>query len=260
MKIFAWLRRTCAESPAEYPPSIPNVHREWATTPQRYVVMHIPKTAGTTLRRILSEAFPCDVFPSTETLAANNQRYTKFTDLLHQPELVSRHRFVIGHYRLPQLLQLFPDRQIITCLREPFSRAVSVIGHHWRVHGIPPEAFLKDARLVTNNIVDQQTRFLAGQPSDWSGGYSEDMVKQALQNLERVKIVGIQERFPQFIARLDREFNLPAHTNLDRRDNVGTTNLFGHLEPYAEQIRERIAGDLELYRQVCLRMGSEQVP
>jgi len=222
--------------------------------------MHIPKTAGTTLRRILSEAFPGDVFPSAGSVFANNGEYPRFAELQNQRELVDRHRFVVGHYRLPQLLRLFPDRQIITCLREPFARTVSVIGHYWRVHGMPPEAFLKNAGLVTNQIVDQQTRFLAGQPPDWSGGYSEDMVKQALQNLERVKIVGIQERFPQFIARVARELNLPAHTNLDRRDNVATTNLVGQLAPYTEQIRERIAGDLELYRQVCLRTGSEQVP
>ena len=39
-----------------------------------------------------------------------------------------------------------------------------------------------------------------------------------------------------------------------------TTNTASQLAPYAEQIRERIVGDLELYRQVCLRTGSEQVP
>jgi hypothetical protein len=32
------------------------------------------------------------------------------------------------------------------------------------------------------------------------------------------------------------------------------------LAPFADQIRDMIAGDLELYRQVCLRAGSRQVP
>ena len=260
MKIIAWLSRNRAGSPAEGPLAIPDVRCEPRMTPQRYVVMHIPKTAGTTLRKILGEAFPGNVFPSPGALSANNGEYPRFAELQNQRDLVGRHRFVMGHYRLPQILRLFPDRQIITILREPFARTVSVIGHHWRVHGIPPKALLKDARFINNEIGDQQTRFLAGQPSGWTGRYSEDMVQQALQNLERVKIVGIQERFSQFIARVDRELHMPAQTNLDRRDNSGTMNLIRQLAPYAEQIRERIAGDLELYRQVCLRTGSEQVP
>ena len=260
MNIFAWLRRKGAGSALYSPAPILAVHRDPDTTPQRYVVMHIPKTAGTTLRKILSEAFPGDVFPSAGSVTANNGEYPRFTELQNQRKLVDRHRFVMGHYRLPQLLRLFPDRQIIACLREPFARSVSVIGHFWRVHGIPPEAFLKDARLVSNQSADQQTRFLAGQPADWAGGQSEALVKQALQNLERVKILGIQERFPQFIARVGRELNLSVQTNLDRRDNVGTTNMLDQLAPYADQIRDRIASDLELYRQVCLRQGSEQVP
>ena len=247
-------------SPAEDPLAIPAALYETHMTPQRYVVMHIPKTAGTTLRKILVEAFPGDVFPSTGSVSANNGEYPRFAELQNQRELVGRHQFVMGHYRLPQLLRLFPDRQIITILREPFARTVSVIGHYWRVHGILPEAFLKDDRLISNQIVDQQTRFLAGQPPDWTGEYSEDMVQQALHNLDRIKIVGIQERFPQFIARVAREVNLPAQTNLDRRDNAGRPNLVSQLTPYAEQLRERIAGDLELYRQVCFRTGSEQVP
>jgi len=36
--------------------------------------------------------------------------------------------------------------------------------------------------------------------------------------------------------------------------------MLDQLAPYADQIHDRIAGDLELYRQVCLRQGSEQVP
>ena len=198
--------------------NILTTQREGATTPQKYVVMHIPKTAGTTLRKILSDAFPGDVFPSIISIKENDGEYPRFTALQNQRELVDRHRFVMGHYKLPQLLRLFPDRRIITILREPFARAVSVIGHYWRVHGILPEAFMQDATLVANEIVDQQTRFLAGQPADWNGEQSEAFVKQALQNLERVKIIGIQERFPQFIARVAREFNLPAQNNLDVDD------------------------------------------
>ena len=240
---------------------IPAVHSEGTSAPQRYAILHIPKTAGTTLRTILSQAFPEDIYPSEDDLRATKGEYVSFDAMKDQRALVAQRRFVMGHYTLPDLLELFPDRTIITCLRDPFARSASVIGHFWRFYDIPPEKFLNDSRLVTNQILNQQIRFLAPRPSaDWTVEYSESLVDKALQNLERVKIVGIQERFPQFIARVAAELQFPSRTNCDRRENVGSTAINDQLAPFADQIRELIAGDLELYRQVCLRAGSQQVP
>jgi GT2 family glycosyltransferase len=260
-----WLREDVPTPPstpkAVAPAPIPAVHGEATVSPQRYAILHIPKTAGTTLRTILSQAFPEDVFPAANELEANKGKYLPFDALRDQLDLITPRRFVMGHYTLPQLLELFPDRAIITCLRDPFARSASVIGHFWRSYGVPPETFLNDPRLVTNQIVNQQIRFLAPHPSaDWTVEYSESLVDKALQNLERVKIVGIQERFPQFMASVAAELEFPSHTTLNRRENVGSTDIHEQLAPFADQIRGMIAGDLELYRQVCLRAGSRQVP
>ena len=260
-----WLREGVPTSPsapeAAALTSIPAVHGEASASQQRYAILHIPKTAGTTLRTILSQAFPEDVFPAANELEANKGEYLPFDALRDQRALVAQRRFVMGHYTLPELLELFPDRAIITCLRDPFARSASVIGHFWRSYGVPPETFLNDTRLVTNQIVNQQIRFLAPHPSaDWTVEYSESLVDKALQNLERVKIVGIQERFPQFMASVAAELEFPSHTTLNRRENVGSTDIHEQLAPFADQIRGMIAGDLELYRQVCLRAGSRQVP
>ena len=260
-----WLREDVPTPPsaseAAAPAPIPAVHGEVTASPQRYAILHIPKTAGTTLRTILSQAFPEDVFPSANELEANEGKYLRFAALKDQLDLVTPRRFVMGHYTLPQLLELFPDREIITCLRDPFARSTSVIGHFWRFYGVPPETFLTDTRLVTNQIINQQIRFLAsGWHADWTVEYSESLVDKALQNLERVKIVGIQERFPQFMNRVAAELQLPSHITLHRRENVGSTDINEQLAPFADQIRGMIAGDLELYRQVCLRAGGPQVP
>ena len=169
----------------------------------------------------------------------------------------------MGHYTLSSLLELFPDREVITCLREPFARTTSAISHLWRVEGIPPEKLLSDPTLRNAHIVNHQLRYLAPghhRPADWTVEHSESFVDKALQNLERVKIVGIQERFPEFIASVASELQLPSYIRLNRRENVSWTNISDQLAPFADQIREMIAGDLELYRQVCLRVGSRQVP
>jgi hypothetical protein len=260
-----WLREdvpmpTSAPEAAAAAP-IPAVHSEGTTASQRYAILHIPKTAGTTLRTILSEAFPKDVFPSVTELETNKWEYLPFDALRDRLDLVTPRRFVMGHYTLPQLLELFPDREIITCLREPFARTASAIGHYARVYGIPAQELLNDAHRVKYQIVNSQIRYLTPCPlADWTVEYSESLVDKALQNLERVKIVGIQERFPQFIARVAAELELPSHIRLNRRENVGSSDIAEQLAPFADQIREMIAGDLELYRQVCLRAGSPQVP
>ena len=244
-------------------PAIPAVHGEGTAAPQRHAILHIAKTAGTTLRAILSEAFPEDVFPSANDLSWNNGHYLTVAQLRNQWEWVAARRVVMGHYTLSSLLELFPDREVITCLREPFARTTSAISHLWRIEGIPPEKLLSDPTLCNAQIVNHQVRYLAQghhQSADWTVEYSESLVDQALQNLERVKIVGIQERFPQFMASVATELQIPSHITLNRRENVGSTDTNEQLAPFADQIREMIAGDLELYRQVCLRAGSQQVP
>jgi O-antigen biosynthesis protein len=264
-----WLREGVPASPspsapaATSPAAIPALHPEGVATPQRYAILHMPKTAGTTLRTILSEAFPEDVFPSKYELDVNKGSYLKFAELKSQREIVATRRFVMGHYLIPHLLELFPDREFITCLREPYARTVSVIGHFSAVEGIPPQEFLKDSRFLHEQVINNQMRYLAPVPctnADWTVEYSESLVDKAMQSLERVKIIGIQERFPQFIARVAAELKFPSHIRLNRRENVGSTAINKQLAPFADQIREMIAGDLELYRQVCLRAGSRQVP
>ena len=264
-----WLREDVPASPSRSTPAaispapIPAVHGEGAATPRRYAILHIPKTAGTTLRTILSKAFPKDVFPSRTELETNTWDYLPFDALRDRFDLVTSRRFVMGHYTLSSLLELFPDREVITCLREPFARTTSAISHLWRVEGIPPEKLLSDPTLRNAHIVNHQLRYLAPghhRPADWTVEHSESFVDKALQNLERVKIVGIQERFPEFIASVASELQLPSYIRLNRRENVSWTNISDQLAPFADQIREMIAGDLELYRQVCLRVGSRQVP
>jgi GT2 family glycosyltransferase len=262
-----WLREDVptptSASEAAAPAPIPALHGEASAVPQLYAILHMPKTAGTTLRTILSEAFPEDVFPSKRELDVNKGGYLEFGEFRNQRNMVATRRFVMGHYRLQHLLELFPDRKIITCLREPFARTSSVIGHFSDVEGIPPHELLKDSRFLNEQVINNQIRYLApGQftNADWNIEYSESLVDKALQNLERVKIVGIQERFPQFMTSVAAELQLPSHIRLDRRENVGSTDINEQLAPFADQIRDMIAGDLELYRQVCLRAGSRQVP
>ena len=258
-----WLRRTSLAPKAAEPASLLAVHAESTTAQRQYAVLHIPKTAGTTLREILIAAFPEDIFPTTQDLHNNKGHYLSSVQAKQQRATIATKRFFMGHYVLSDLLDLFPDRVIITCLREPYARTVSMFGHFSRVRGIQPQDLLQDKSFLAGYVINQQTRHLVSSTftsADWTVSQSESLVEQAIANLARVHIVGLQERFPQFLARVAAELHFPEQIVLHRRENIGPEKTNETLLPYADQIRELIAGDLELYRQVRLRAGSEQVP
>jgi len=258
-----WLRRDAPVPEAQGPASPMAVHAESTTAPRQYAILHIPKTAGTTLRTILTAAFPDDIFPTTQDLHNNSNNYPSPQDVQQRRAIIAPRRLFMGHYLLRDLLDLFPDRAIITCLREPFARTVSMIGHFSRTRGIPPRDLLHDSDFLADYVINHQTRHLVSSRytiADWTVSQSESLVDQAIDNIARIRIVGLQERLPQFLARVAAELQIPEQIVLHRRQNIGPEQMHETLLPYADQIRELIAGDLELYRQVCLRAGSEQVP
>ncbi|MEI7862030.1 MAG: glycosyltransferase [Planctomycetota bacterium] len=262
-RIKTWHRRE-APMPKTAGASSPLAVRAGSTpAPRQYAVMHIPKTAGTTLRKILTTAFPHDIYPTIQDLHTYQGDYPSHAQVKQQHAITATRRLFMGHYLLCDLLDLFPDREIITCLREPYAKTVSMIGHFSRVKGLHPQELLNDNLFLTGYVINHQTRYLVSSKytsETWTVSQSESLVEEAVCNLNRLKIVGLQNRFPQFMARVNAELHFPKQTDLDLRENIGQENLKETLLPYADRIRELIAGDLELYRQVSLRAGSEQVP
>ena len=262
-RIKTWNRRESPTLKTAGSASVLAGRAESTTAPRKYAFMHIPKTAGTTLREILTAAFPDDIFPTTQDLANNSNYYPSPQQVQQRRAIIDTRRYFMGHYLLCDLLNLFPERTIITCLREPHARTVSLIGHFSRTRGIPPQDLLHNKTFLAAEIINCQTRYLVSSKytsADWTVSQSESLVEQAIDNLARVRIVGLQERFPQFLARVAAELHFPGQIVLNRRENPGPENMNEILLPYAEKIRELIAADLELYRQVSLRAGSEQVP
>jgi hypothetical protein len=138
-----------------------------------------------------------------------------------------------------------------------------MIGFFALANGIQPRDLLHDKNFLAGYVINHQTRHLVSRAftnTDWTVQKSESFVEQAIDNLTRIRTVGLQERFPQFLARVAAELHFPEHIVLNRWENIGLEKTNETLLPYADEIRALIAGDLELYRQVCLRAGSEQVP
>jgi|GEM_PF-2241441 len=87
------------------------------------VFMHIPKTGGTTLHNILAKHFyPDEICPE------------KLNDLKKYPQnSLEKYRFFSGHFDRENIKYIPQNAKIITILREPKNRILSVY-YFWKAH------------------------------------------------------------------------------------------------------------------------------
>jgi hypothetical protein len=179
------------------------------------VFVHIPKTAGTTLRTVLGMNEPG---PRSRALGNVFKGGGGISEELIQrlrrgrgPELAGV-KLVRGHVPLgirELLPKYLPKERELTCftfLREPADRTLS---HFFAIrklgggHGLPPlaaEATLEDA-LSGGYLHDNlQTRMLSGLPEPF-GEVDQAMLEQAKRNLsEGIAFFGLTERFDESLV------------------------------------------------------------
>ena len=164
------------------------------------VFIHIPKTAGTTLHKILSHQFkPSETaihhdaggIPSDELVA-------RMSGSDPAVKLVMGHTSARFHDRVP-------DVRYITCLRDPVARLVSHY-HHAR---LDPTHYLHEALVrggwgpadyvasgLSGELSDGMTRMIAGMDDFHHGGVDEAVFQRAIRNLEeRFEVVLLTETF-----------------------------------------------------------------
>ena len=189
--------------------------------------LHIEKTAGTALVTALSKhCHPMQIF--VDPLLGETQRLgVAATPFAH--DLADR-KLIWGHYDLPGLLRLAPGRPVITMLREPRARILSLY-YFWRSIPLAHATKIGDPRVslaqqlglldflrsdqpaVHDSVDNAYVRRLA---SLNAGGTLEDKVAAdpegslalALAALEDLAFVGIVERMPETLAGLSRVLGL----------------------------------------------------
>jgi hypothetical protein len=186
------------------------------------VFVHIPKTAGTTMRTVLGMNQPgesirplCNVFKGGGGLDRGWVKRLRDGDL---PLDLSRARVVTGHFPLgiceylPNYLAKEREVRSFTFLREPVDRSLS---HYYRIRErregssrqpkyarspLPSEPTLDDtleAGFMHDNL---QTRMLSGLPEPF-GEVTEEMLERAKQNLsDGLFFFGLTERFDESLV------------------------------------------------------------
>jgi hypothetical protein len=108
---------------------------------RRTVFVHVPKTAGTTLRSEMGKRFQEDMIldyglASAATSPVVRQHLEAGDRAGLCAALARRERFLLfGHIRAANYRDLLPFADFVTFLRDPFDRAVSEFGHFVRYYG-----------------------------------------------------------------------------------------------------------------------------
>lgn len=219
------------------------------------VFLHIPKTAGTTLHKILVHQVS-----RRQTLAVHCPEGEPSADLrrqlLREQSGGEPVRLVLGHLGMP-VLDLFPAARCITCLREPVARVLS----HFQHARHDPSHYLHE-------VIQRHRLDLAGYVSGgWSGEVSNGMVralagvadfhgaavdgdtlaaaKTRLRN--RFLMAGLTERFDESVLLLQRMLGWRTPWYIRRKVGAYDAAAFRPDAATRRVVEEHNQLDLELY-------------
>lgn len=181
-----------------------NFKEKWMYEPkegEQFFFIHIPKTGGTTLRKMLTNHFPTNsYYPTEENLLKNNGKYIKQSELVSKNVEFLQKALIIGHYNYDMVQYLKPDVKIVAFLRNPFDRIFShiahILKHDERWFGADPNDVVKDRIHQLGNL---QTRML--------GKSNSKTINDKLANIQTFDFIGIQERFAESISMLNELYN-----------------------------------------------------
>jgi hypothetical protein len=191
------------------------------------VFVHIPKTAGTTMVKILNSLYP----PA--------QIFNVYRDLRgYAAAHLARYRLIRGHFPLHDVQYVPGPKRIFTILREPNARVLSQYRYHRsRLHlGLTEDVLAKKAELPINQYLNDpwirrhdlvnntQTRFLfclfpgyierfgidpEAMDTPFYKVPRETLVAVAKENLAKLATFGLAEQFDPFLELLAAAYGLP---------------------------------------------------
>ena len=229
--------------------SIGHVRDQIATArrSERMLVIHIAKTAGTSLRRMLQDEYgPRLVYPGDFYLSQlPNGWYPLGSEMLRDYAKIPPHKVLVGHFTAA-MADMLPCRyQTTTFLREPMQRSLSMLGQFSRMLEVPVPALLEDAQFMNDNIANFQTRILGadGVCDPHKVGTVDDAVlARAVARLQTLDFVGLTERFPESCAAFDARFHtdisqLIRREFVHRPEGCELSEFIPRIEPFIERDR-----------------------
>jgi hypothetical protein len=227
-----------------------NPERRTRSSNEAVIFLHLPKTAGTTLNRLIEWEYPLSQMYSVDPVlfewsAAHLRRLPKRR--LLKTRMFKGHMLFGLHEALPQ------PATYITVLRDPVERVLSAF-YYMRSYKLHPLYWkFRRENWTIEQFVERSTRdnvqckIIAG--ADYHAPCTEEVARKALDNLTRFfSVVGLSERFEESLALMKLRFGweLKSYSSFNvtrsrpKRDELARATL--------DLIAEKNSFDVALYK------------
>ena len=182
-----------------------------------FFFMHVMKTGGTTFVQHLEGNFgPDEVYPPAQRGVDRQRAYYMIDELRNlSPERRDATRLYMGHF--PYVVGALVGADVtLTILRDPVERTVSFLRHCRRYHTKhaeqPLEEIYDDPWMYPLYIRNYQAKLFAMTVDDKLESHLDEIdvddrrLAGAVDNLERVDVVGLSDRYDQFVDETHRRF------------------------------------------------------
>ncbi|MGM0876127.1 MAG: sulfotransferase family 2 domain-containing protein [Bacillota bacterium] len=205
------------------------------------IFLHIPKTAGTSLRKIVERQYRLNEIVSFYGYESLENQLSKYSR-----ENLRRKKCVLGHFRYGIHSHFSKPYTYITMLRDPIESLISL---YYFVHQNPNLPMYEQVKNKTfeefisnENVHNRLTWYLAGEgPSN---------LQKAIENLKDFHFVGITEMFDESVFLMKKKFGW-NNVNYEKlnvtKNRPKSKQIPNHV---IEKVMEKNHLDIELYQYV----------
>jgi Sulfotransferase family len=226
-------------------------------TGRRFFFIHVMKTAGGTLsRQIIANFGRQAVYPFARhppDIRAEDFSIAYLTAL--PEERRARIRVFTGHFPFVAVELLGMRLTTITLLRDPVERTISYLRHckhhHERHRGLSLEEIYEDPLFYPCFIENHQAKMFALTAEDEPETYMDTLdvdhnrLELAKANLERVDVLGTQDRFDELLGELEQRFGWRCAEVANK--NVASGGEARVPASFRRRIAEDNAADMEFF-------------
>lgn len=233
----------------------------------KWLFIHVMKTAGTSFRHLLEKEYHQEVYPTAQDLRSQpNRHYYQGHDLLDRISAgmlsAQERRFICGHYTFA-MTERFPDRRTAVFLRDPVTRTVSMLAHRRR-HS-PDFAALSVLEMLaiqpfrSRQIENYQTKVLGASSildANSSMDVDQSVLKKAKDRIKQLDFLGLSEHFSDSLRLFERVSDT-SFTEKSLHVNKGQT-----IEITQEEMAAIVAAipyDIELARASAMYSGPAEL-
>ena len=211
----------------------------------KYFFLHIPKTAGTSFRKMLNKQFSNqEIFPN-ERLIKQLGGYPFFNELEEKyKEKLAMATLLVGHYPFSAYKSFCEDTELLSFYREPVQRVISFLNYY---KSVDKRYIDSSFEMIFEKEIGQISNVQVKMTSGIYNDRNQSRVDIAIQNLKKLDFIGLSEDFENSVRIAELKFGW----NLGKIKKVNITPSKSSISSVLiQKIIDYNAEDLIFYEEV----------